>query len=445
MIYADSFIPSHAIASGIMSFIDKSLGAVGLAHIGGIDKVLYSIVIIAVALLVAFAIRQAIIIALRNILKMRRSELAGQMIDLRISTKCTHIVTPLVVMSFVPWAFEAQHMIHTVLMRTLGVWLYIAFAVGINSLISLIWLRFDNRQNEKKHPLRGLLISAHGIVWVIVAISAIAEIAGKSPGALLTGMAAMSAALLLIFKDSILGFVSGILLSQNDMIRVGDWIIVPNTPANGSVEDVTLTVVKVRNWDNTLVMLPPYALISGSFQNYRGMFEIGRRLIEIDFLIDMSSLHKVDDTFIARIVGKYPEVESFVKESANAHGLVFNGGTAPVNGTIDTNAGLFRAYLCNYLLNHPCISGQEYLIVRFLPPQTEGVSLQIWCYADGDAVSWVKYEAVRSQIIEHVIVTASDFDIDIYNAGAYDIDIKDNSAATATVQSDQSSHTSPHE
>lgn len=442
MIIADSFIPSHAIAAGIMSAIHRVLDMVGLGNVSRLDDILYSVVVIVVALAVAFVIRHIVILVLRKILKMRDSALARQMVDLNVGTKCTHIITPLVVMSFIPWAFESDHVIHTVIMRTLVVWLYIAFAIGVNSLISLIWFRFDNRENEKKHPLRGLLISAHGLVWVIVVISAVAEVAGKSPGALLTGMAAMSAALLLIFKDSILGFVSGILLSQNDMIRVGDWIIVPGTPANGSVEDVTLTVVKVRNWDNTLVMLPPYTLISGSFQNYRGMFEIGRRLIEISFLIDMSSIKPVDAGFIDRIQNTYPDMKTFVADSRQ-HGQQFNGGTAPVNGSIETNAGLFRAYLCSYLLRHPCISDREYLIVRFMPPQTDGVPLQIWCYADGDATSWVKYEAVRSQIIEHVVVSASDFDIDIYNAGAYDIDLKGNGASDASAQTAHSSQTSP--
>lgn len=442
MINSGSVIPSHAIAAGIMSFVHKALDMVGLDGVSHLDDILYSVVVIVVALAVAFVIRRVVILVLRKILKMRDSALARQMVDLSVGTKCTHIITPLVVMSFIPWAFESDHVIHAVIMRTLVVWLYIAFAIGINSLISLIWLRFDDRENEKKHPLRGLLISAHGVVWVIVAISAVAEIMGKSPGALLTGMAAMSAALLLIFKDSILGFVSGILLAQNDMIRVGDWIIVPGTQANGSVEDVTLTVVKVRNWDNTLVMLPPYTLISGSFQNYRGMFEIGRRLIEISFLIDMSSIKPVDAGFIDRIQNTYPDMKTFVAD-ARQHGQQFNGGTAPVNGSIETNAGLFRAYLCSYLLKHPCISDSEYLIVRFMPPQTDGVPLQIWCYADGDATSWVKYEAVRSQIIEHVVVSASDFDIDIYNAGAYDIDLKGNVSADATAQTGQSSQTSP--
>ncbi|MDE5647680.1 MAG: mechanosensitive ion channel family protein [Muribaculaceae bacterium] len=439
MINSGSVIPSHAIASGIMSFVHKALDTMGLDGVSHLDDILYSVVIIVVALFVALIVRRVTIFVLRKILSMRRSQLARQMVDLKIGTKCTHIITPLVVMSFIPWAFKTDHAVHTVMMRVLVVWLYIAFAIGINSLISLIWLRFDDRENEKKHPLRGLLISAHGVVWVVVAVSAVAEIMGKSPGALLTGMAAMSAALLLIFKDSILGFVSGILLSQNDMIRVGDWIIVPGTQANGSVEDVTLTVVKVRNWDNTLVMLPPYTLISGSFQNYRGMYEIGRRLIEVNFIVDIASIKSIDSAFIDGIQKIYPCLQAFIDKSLK-EGQIFDGGTAPVNGSVETNTGLFRAYLCNYLLGHPCISRQEYLIVRFLPPVAEGAPLQIWCYADGDATSWVKYEAVRSHIVEHVISVAQDFGVVIYNTPDRNtFEIRD------TPKTDQSSQYSAHE
>lgn len=407
---SDTLIPSHAIATGILSVIHRILDKIGLGGVTRLDDILYSIAILVIALVVAMIVRHLAIAIFRKILKMRDSQLARQLIDLRIATRCTHIITPLVIMSFIPWAFQADHAIHSILMRALVVWLYIAFAIGINSLLSLFWLRFDNRENEKKHPLRGLLISAHGVVWVVTAIVSIGVIIQKDPLTLLTGMAAMSAALLLIFKDSILGFVSGILLSQNDMLRVGDWIIVPGTPANGSVEDVTLTVVKVRNWDNTLVMLPPYTLISGSFQNYRGMFEIGRRLIEINFLVDTSSIINADNDFIQNILNKYPQLQSFV-DDARKNGQPFRGGDAPVNGSIETNTGLFRAYLCDYLLHHPCISSKEYLIVRFMPPNADGAPLQLWCYTEGDATSWVKYEAVRTHIIEHVIATAPDFDI----------------------------------
>lgn len=141
---------------------------------------------------------------------------------------------------------------------------------SINAVLNFVWHRYDEKDNVKNHPLKGLLQVSKGIVWLIGIILIGSIIFDKSPVVLLTGLGAFAAILMLIFKDSILGVVAGVQLSQNDMLRVGDWIVVPGTPANGFVEDVSLTAVKVRNWDNTIAMLPPYTLVSTSFQNWRG-------------------------------------------------------------------------------------------------------------------------------------------------------------------------------
>lgn len=408
------------LANEVLSIIRSGLDAVGIDKKTHLDEVIYTAIVILIACLISWAIRWICILILRKLLSIHKSEVAQDMVKMRIISKMTHIIPPLVLLSMLPFAFEDNHLLHVIILRTLWVYFVVAIGVGLNAFITLSWIRFDNVENTKRHPLRGLLGTAHGIVWIIVVIVSFSIIINKSPGYLLTGMAALSAAIMLIFKDSILGFVSGIQLSLNDMLRVGDWINVPSVNANGVVEDVTLTVVKLRGWDNTILMLPPYTLVSTSFQNYRGMYEIGRRRIEQEFIINTASIKPATDPMIETLSQKFPMLKEFIDSSGQNRNdgkeIQFNGGTTPINGTVETNIGLFRAYLCNYLLNHEFISKEQYLMVRLLTITEQGVPLQIYCFTEGDAVNWLKYEAVQSQIMEHIMAVAPLFELEIYNA-----------------------------
>lgn len=416
----NALIPTNKIAHAILEFIRNVLGAMGIDRHTRFDEAIYFVLVCILAIFMAWALRKLSIWLLRKLIALHDSELAEELVKARTVSRCTHVIPPLVLMSFLPLAFEGDELLHTILLRGLWVYFVITFGIGLNAVITFGWLRFDNRENEKKHPLKGLLGTAHGIVWFIVVIISVSIIVDKSPAYLLTGMAALSAAMMLIFKDSILGFVSGIQLSLNDMLRVGDWIVVPSAQANGTVEDVTLTVVKVRGWDNTLWMLPPYTLVSTSFQNYRGMYEKGARRIEQSFLVDVSSVRNVTDGMLEDIGTALPLVKDFIatRQAARKQGKgpEFNGGTAPVNGTIETNLGLFRAYLCYYLQKHECVADNDFLMVRLMDATPQGVPLQIYCFTEGDAIYWLKYEAVQSEIMEHVLTAAPLFKLEIYNA-----------------------------
>lgn len=285
--------------------------------------------------------------------------------------------------------------------------------MAICSVLSFAWLRFDKERNTKNLPIRGILDTVIGILWVITAIICVAIIVDKSPAALLTGLGAFAAVLMLVFKDSILGLVAGLQLSQNDMLRVGDWIVVPSTIANGIVIDVSLTAVKVQNWDNTIVTLPPYTLISGSFQNWRGMSDSGVRQIARSILIDIYSVTQTTPDFIKKMVTQFPQLKAYVDKVQTAGHPIFDPGLATVNGTVDTNLGLYRAYLCEWLLGHPSISSSRQILVRLMAPTDNGIPLQIWCFTSTTA--WTAYEAIQSALFEHIAVTAPSFGLQIYN------------------------------
>ena len=287
----------------------------------------------------------------------------------------------------------------------------IAMAVAVNAVITLVWKRYDDRENTRNLPLKGILNTAKGIVWIICTIIAASILMDKSPVALLTGLGAFAAALMLIFKDSILGFVAGIQLSQNDMVHVGDWIVVPSTPANGVVLDISLTTVKVCNWDNTTVTLPPYTLVNSSFQNWRGMKDSGARRILRSVTIETQSIQPLTPERAQEIAARLPLVAPFVSKASMEP--VFDPGLATVNGTVDTNLGLMRAYLCAYILNHTAFDHNQQILVRLLDPTSTGIPLQIWCFTSTTA--FTAYEAIQSALFEHIAVVAQIFGLTIFN------------------------------
>lgn len=411
-------IPTHQVAQWILNTITGFLDKLGLKHDPRIEEIIYIIVIVAFAVLIGWLIRLGILFAAKKIVGLRKSEFGKLLLQQHTLTKCSHIIPPLVFLALVPFAFESGSRTLHYITKIVGVYTVIMFGIGLSAIITFIWSNYDRKANKENHPLKGVANIVKGVVWAILIIIAASILIGKSPMALLAGLGAFAAALMLIFKDSILGFVAGIQMSSNDMLRVGDWIVVPSTIANGVVVDVSLSVVKVQNWDNTIVMVPPYTLVSTSFQNWRGMSDSGVRQIDRSVIIDNTSIVEASDELLNAVAATYPEMNTYIanrrKALADGQGNVFNGGVAPVNGTIDTNLGLFRAYMCQYLLAHPKISNENNIIVRLMNPDNYGTPLDIYCFTN--TTEWLAYEAIRSQIFEHIAATAPKFGLRIFNS-----------------------------
>lgn len=411
-------IPTHQVAQWILNTITGFLDKLGLKHDPRIEEIIYIIVIVAFAILIGWIIRLGILFAAKKIVGLRKSEFGKLLLQQHTLTKCSHIIPPLVFLALVPFAFESGSRTLHYITKIVGVYTVIMFGIGLSAIITFIWSNYDRKANKENHPLKGVANIVKGVVWAILIIIAASILIGKSPMALLAGLGAFAAALMLIFKDSILGFVAGIQMSSNDMLRVGDWIVVPSTIANGVVVDVSLSVVKVQNWDNTIVMVPPYTLVSTSFQNWRGMSDSGVRQIDRSVIIDNTSIVEASDELLNAVAATYPEMNTYIanrrKALADGQGNAFNGGVAPVNGTIDTNLGLFRAYMCQYLLAHPKISNDNNIIVRLMNSDNYGTPLDIYCFTN--TTEWLAYEAIRSQIFEHIAATAPKFGLRIFNS-----------------------------
>lgn len=399
-----SVIPTHQVANWLLGHVDSILDTIGLSHDPTIQEIIYVAIITVLALALGWLVRAAILYTTRKIVNRYHTDAAKQLLDQHVLATCSNIVPPLVVMALIPFAFDGDSLLSKVFMKVLIIWTIIVVSLSVAAVLRYCWARFDHRNNTKNLPLQGILNVSIGLVWIIATIIAVSVLVDKSPAVLLTGLGAFAAALMLIFKDSILGFVAGIQLSQNDMLRVGDWIVVPSTIANGIVVDVSLTAVKVQNWDNTIVTLPPYTLVSTSFQNWRGMTDAGWRLISRNFYFDTDSIKALSDEMIDS-VSDLPGIKEFVAK-VKADGIKYDPGVACVNGTLATNLGLFRAYMCYYLLHHPLVATDQQILVNLTAPSPEGMPLQIYCYT---TTAWTAYEAVQSEIFEHIALMCPRF------------------------------------
>lgn len=262
--------------------------------------------------------------------------------------------------------------------------------------------------------LRGIFQSVKLIAAILIGIMIVSLLMGKSPLLLLSGLGAMTAVLMLVFKDPILGLVAGIQLSANDMLKIGDWLEMPKYGADGAVTDIGLTTVKVRNWDNTVTTIPTYALISDSFKNWRSMSESGGRRIKRSINIDTTSVHFLSEQEEQRL-NRNPLLQHYLNHKTEELDQYNQQAqvdlSSPLNGRRLTNLGTLRAYLEAYLRAHPHIHQHMTLMVRQLAPTPEGVPLEI--YAFTNTTVWAQYESIQSDIFDHLFAVIGEFDLRI--------------------------------
>ena len=366
------------------------------------DRIVYGVLVFVIAIVVGRILRAVVIYVIHRVARYRGGYLLKSLVEAHIFTRLTHIIPPLVIVALLPFAFHGTPVFLKLIEKLCWIYILGVIVFSINTQLSVFWKFYSSRTALRNRPMKGMIQIIKGLLagfWVIVAVSILIE---RSPMALITGLGAFAAVLMLVFKDSILGFVAGVQLSQNDMIRNGDWIVVPGGSVNGIVIDVSLDTVKVQNFDNTIVTLPPYSLVSGEVQNWRGMTEAGGRRIMRSFTIDLSTVKFCTPEFLEKMK-EMDILRDFIekKEAQQQRGIVENTQNSEglVNGTIETNLGLFRAYMTLYLQHHKFIGGQMILMVRALDPNDNGLPLQLYCFSTN--TDWVSYESIQSEIFEH--------------------------------------------
>ncbi|MCD4772557.1 MAG: mechanosensitive ion channel family protein [Bacteroidales bacterium] len=297
----------------------------------------------------------------------------------------------------------------------LNVYIVIIALSFFSSFLKAINQIYQKFEIAKSKPIKGYIQIILILLYVIGGIFIISILIGKSPTALLVGLGTVSAVLILVFKDSILGLVGGIQLSANEMVKIGDWISMPKYGADGNVIDITLTTVKVQNWDKTITTVPTYALVTDYFKNWRGMEESGGRRIKRSINIDMQSVKFCTPEMLERykkyqFVSKYVDLRDKEISEYNAKHKVDN--SVLVNGRRQTNFGIFREYLKSFLSNNPRINMDMTFLVRHLQPTEYGIPIEIYVFSKNQ--EWAIYEDLQADIFDHIIAIIPHFDLKIF-------------------------------
>ena len=287
---------------------------------------------------------------------------------------------------------------------------FTGIVISITDSISDIYNSFDVSKNR---PMKGFMQVAKIIAIMICVLLVIGVLINKNMSDLLMGLGALSAVMMLVFKDPILGFVGGIQLTSNDMVRIGDWIVKGN--ADGNVIDIGLTTVKVQNWDNTISTIPTYSMITDPFINWRGMSESGGRRISRSIIIDLDTIKFCTPEMLEKYK-KFQLVEKYIvkkEEEIAAYNKSHNVDTSSlVNGRRQTNIGVFRAYLTEYLKQNQNLNHNLTLLVRQKDPTEFGVPLQVYCFSA--KTDWISYEAIQNDIFDHIYAVINQFDLKVY-------------------------------
>ncbi len=329
--------------------------------------------------------------------------------------RLSHLAPAIVIYLTLPLVISAWPTVTTVAVKLTQIYMITVGLLALHGLLSAADDIYKTFETSKQIPLTSFLQVAKVALWCIGGIVVVAIVVDKTPLYLLSGLGALTAVLMIVFKDPILGFVAGIQLSANEMVAIGDWVEMPSHKADGNVIEVALTTVKVRNWDKTITTIPTYDLISRPFKNWKGMTQAGGRRIRRNLYVDQNSVRFMDDE-AACGASKIQLLQDYL-ERKRAEVATYNeqhevDASSQVNGRRLTNVGTFRAYVDAYLRTHPRIRQDLTLLVRQRDPGPHGLPIQI--YAFTDTTAWAEYEGIQSDIFDHVLAVLPEFGLRVF-------------------------------
>ncbi|MDH3989479.1 MAG: mechanosensitive ion channel family protein [Gammaproteobacteria bacterium] len=375
--------------------------------------------LLAGAFVINLVAKRLLVGAVRALAKRSSVTWDDALVEHNVFGRLVQVVPALVVfvgVTFVPGLPEVA----VQLMRNVAMgYMVLMLTLALTAMLSAANTIYAATATAKDRPLKGFVQLVQIVVWVFGGIMIIAAVLDRSPLLLLSGFGAMTAILLLVFKDTIMSLVASVQLTAQDMVRVGDWIEMPQFGADGDVVDVQLHTVKVQNWDKTITTIPTHRLITDSFKNWRGMSQTGARRIKRAISIDVSSIrfHTQDEVdHFTRFALLNDYIENKEQELVDYNEGLATEVESEVNRRRLTNIGTFRAYAYNYLKNHPKIHTGMTLIVRQLGPGPEGLPLEIYCFTN--TTEWADYEDIQSDIFDHLLAIVPEFGLRLYQKPA---------------------------
>lgn len=379
-----------------------------------LSYVILSLLIIAICIIANLIVKKIILRMITLFVTKNRFAWDDKLIERKVFRKLSHIV-PAIIIYYASNVYSDYPVLKLLLEKSAFVYITLVILATLNAFMNALDDIYQTFEVSKVRPIKGYIQVVKIILFFIGAILLIATLIGQNPLILLGGLGALSAVLMLIFQNSILGLVAGIQLTANDMVRVGDWIEMPKYNADGDVIEITLNTVKVKNWDKTVTMVPSYAFISDSFKNWRGMQETGGRRIKRSIYIDTTSIQFCTPEMIERfkqihylkdyIESKEQEISAFNRE----HSI---DESSKANGRRLTNIGTYRMYIKQYLANHPGIHKELTTMVRQLAPGEYGLPLEIYTFTSD--VRWPVYEATQADIFDHLFAVAQEFGLRVF-------------------------------
>lgn len=381
-------------------------------------NILETIILLAVILLLAFLAdviaRLILNTTVKEYVKRSRNTWDDVFLKRRVFNRLAHLAPAIVVYLTIDFAIDLESSVN-IIKVIVTIYIIIIGLLALDAFIEALHDIYLKYPISKDRPIKGYVQVLKIFLYFIAFILIVTQLTGKSPVVLLTGLGAIAAVLLLVFKDTILGLVASIQISANNMVKPGDWITMPSRNADGTVLEISLNTVKVQNWDKTISTIPTYSLVTESFHNWKGMEESGGRRIKRSINIDMRSVTFLSPELKEKL-RKIQLVEEYIgqrEEEINKYNKQRKvDASMPVNGRRMTNLGVFRKYMEEYLKQHPKISNEMTFLVRHLQPTETGIPLEVYVFSKDQ--EWAKYESLQADIFDHILATIPYFELSVF-------------------------------
>lgn len=384
-----------------------------------IDITLHIGALLLTAWVANFVAKKVMLRVIRKIANRSKSTWDNDLVEKKVFDRLSHVAPALIIYSLAPSFIKENDAVVAVLTKLSYAYIALVGAAVVDALLSFVVLRAKKTPALADKPVNSWVQVVKIVVWLFAVIVVIATLLDKSPWALLGGLGALTAVLMLVFKDSIMGLVASIQISALNLVRVGDWVEIPKYGTDGDVIEISLNTIRIQNWDKTISSVPTYALISDGFKNWRGMSESGGRRIKRSVRIDLNSIGFLDDIAfdkLTKVQALAPYLKQRKQEITEWNATQDIDNTNHANGRRLTNVGTFRAYLESWLAANPSINKDMTFLVRQLSSDEFGLPIEIYIFSSEQR--WAQYEGIMADIFDHVFAVLPEFNLRAYQRPA---------------------------
>lgn len=361
-----------------------------------LDETLIVVLMIAVAVGINYLCQAILLGGMKQYTHRKPRQWNTLLMKRKVFHHLVHTLPAFLVYVLLPMAFVRGKELLVISQKICAIYIVVSLLLALNGLLLMVLDIFNAKESMKNRPMKGFVQVLQVLLFFVAGIIVVSILVNKSPASLFAGLGASAAILMLVFKDTILGFVAGIQLSANDMVRPGDWITLPSGGANGIVQEITLNTVKIQNFDNTISTVPPYTLVNTPFQNWRGMAESGGRRVMKNITLDLNTLQFCTPEMLDRYRKEFPLMADY----------------RPADGVVPTNSQVYRVYIERYLCSLPVVNQELDLIITQKEATMYGLPIQVYFFSRNKV--WKEYECIQSDIFDHLLAMVPKFDLKLY-------------------------------